>query len=132
MVRKCEDTQKDWNEALSLLLFACCDVPSETTGFSPFKLLYGQQVRGPLDILREQRVPSRKSVLVTRKASDKLFQIGDQVLVLAPVVIGKRTEKFQDRWQGPYTVIGKICPVTYIYMRCQTSARPQEQFTLRL
>lgn len=31
---KCEDMQKDWDEALPLFLFACREVPSETTGFS--------------------------------------------------------------------------------------------------
>ena len=35
------------------LLFAYHEVPQETTGFSPFDLLYGCHVRGPLDVLRE-------------------------------------------------------------------------------
>ena len=45
--------QKDWDEYLPYLLFAYWEVPQETTGFSPFELLYGRKVRGPLDILRE-------------------------------------------------------------------------------
>ena len=45
--------QKDWDEYLPYLLFAYREVPQETTGFSPFKLLYGRCVRGPLDVLRE-------------------------------------------------------------------------------
>ena len=35
------------------MLFAYREVPQETTGFSPFELLYGRCVRGPLDVLRE-------------------------------------------------------------------------------
>ena len=35
------------------LLFAYREVPQESTGFSPFELLYGRRVRGPLDILKE-------------------------------------------------------------------------------
>ena len=35
------------------LLYPYCEVPQESTGFSAFELLYGQKVRGPLDILKE-------------------------------------------------------------------------------
>jgi len=45
--------QKDWDEYLPYLLFVYCEVPQETTGFSPFDLLYGHHVRGPLDVFRE-------------------------------------------------------------------------------
>ncbi len=45
--------QKDWDDCLPYLLFAYCEVPQESTGLSPFELLYGRKVRGPLDVLRE-------------------------------------------------------------------------------
>ena len=35
------------------VLFAYREVPQESLGFSPFKLLYGRTVRGPMAILRE-------------------------------------------------------------------------------
>ena len=38
---------------LPYLLFAYREVPQSSTGFSPFELLYGHTVRGPLDILKE-------------------------------------------------------------------------------
>ena len=44
---------KDWDRWLPNLLFAYREVPQATTGFSPFELLYGRRVRGPLDVLRE-------------------------------------------------------------------------------
>uniref|UniRef100_A0A8C5PQ64 Integrase catalytic domain-containing protein n=1 Tax=Leptobrachium leishanense TaxID=445787 RepID=A0A8C5PQ64_9ANUR len=46
-------SHKDWERHLPHLLFAYREVPQEATGFSPFKLLYGRRVRGPLDLLRE-------------------------------------------------------------------------------
>jgi len=46
-------SQKDWDEYLPYLLFANREVPQETTSFSPFDLLYGRHVRGPLDVLKE-------------------------------------------------------------------------------
>ena len=44
---------KDWDKLLPYLLFAYREVPQASTGFSPFELLYGRLVRGPLDILNE-------------------------------------------------------------------------------
>ena len=41
---------KDWDRLIPFLLFAYREVPHESTGFSPFELLYGHEVRGPLDI----------------------------------------------------------------------------------
>ena len=52
---------KDWDKLLPYLLFAYHEVPQESTGFSPFELLYGRAVRGPLDILRESWEASKKS-----------------------------------------------------------------------
>ena len=54
MLRKCvSEKGKDWDKLVPYLLFAYREVPQESTGFSPFELLYGRDVRGPLDILRE-------------------------------------------------------------------------------
>lgn len=44
---------KDWDRYLDALLFAYREVPSETMGFSPFELIYGRSVRGPMHILKE-------------------------------------------------------------------------------
>lgn len=43
----------DWDEQLPYLLFALRESPCRTTGFSPFELMYGRHVRGPLDLIRE-------------------------------------------------------------------------------
>ena len=54
MIRKfTASNQKDWDEHLPYLLFAFREVPQESTEFSPFELLYGRRVRGPLDALKE-------------------------------------------------------------------------------
>ena len=47
MLRKTATTEgKNWDEFLPYLLFAYREVPQASTGFSPFELLYGRQVRG--------------------------------------------------------------------------------------
>lgn len=45
---------RDWCQWLLYLLFAITEVPQSSTGFSPFELLYGQQPRRLLDVLREE------------------------------------------------------------------------------
>ena len=51
--RMCAELPKDWDKYLPALLFAIREVPQESLGFSPFELLYGRSVRGPMAILRE-------------------------------------------------------------------------------
>ena len=52
MLRKVMQTQpKKWHRYLPALLFACRDMPNESTGFSPFELLFGRRPRGPIDLL---------------------------------------------------------------------------------
>ncbi|XP_040068703.1 uncharacterized protein LOC120841790 [Ixodes scapularis] len=51
--RMCSERPKDWDRYLPALLFAYREVPQASLGFSPFELLYGRHVRGPLAILRE-------------------------------------------------------------------------------
>ena len=51
--RMCAERAKDWHKYLPALLFAIREVPQESLGFSPFELLYGRSVRGPMAILRE-------------------------------------------------------------------------------
>ena len=53
LIRLADDQPRDWDRFLPAALFAYREVPSESTGFSPFELLYGRTVRGPTEILYE-------------------------------------------------------------------------------
>ena len=44
---------KDWGRYVQTLLSAYREMPNESTGFSPFELLYGRTPRGPVTILQE-------------------------------------------------------------------------------
>ena len=55
MIRSyCFDTGKDWDEGIHLLLFAVRESVQESFGFSPFELVFGHSVRGPLILLKEK------------------------------------------------------------------------------
>ena len=51
--RMCSERPRDWDRYISPLLFAYREAPQESLGFSPFELLYGRTVRGPMSILQE-------------------------------------------------------------------------------
>ena len=101
MLRKCaREEGKDWDRMIPFLLFAYREVPQESTGFSPFELLYGRDVRGPLDVLRETWVSSKKAnqdilsyVLLMR---DKLAAMTEHVQANLKAA-GDRQKKWYDR-----------------------------------
>ena len=49
----CLDNEKDWDEGISLLLLAFRELVQESLGFSPFELVFGHSVHGPLKLLKE-------------------------------------------------------------------------------
>ena len=51
--RLCSEQPRQWHRFINPLLFAYREVPQESTGFSPFEMIYGRTVRGPMQILRE-------------------------------------------------------------------------------
>ena len=53
LCRMCAERPKDRDKYLPALLFAIREVPQESLGFSPFELLYGRNVKGPMAIFRE-------------------------------------------------------------------------------
>ena len=50
----CFDTNRDWEEGVHLLLFAVRESVQGSLGFSPFELVFGHFVRGPLKLIKEK------------------------------------------------------------------------------
>uniref|UniRef100_A0A3P9KG95 Gypsy retrotransposon integrase-like protein 1 n=1 Tax=Oryzias latipes TaxID=8090 RepID=A0A3P9KG95_ORYLA len=139
------DTGKDWDRWLPFLLFAYREVPQASTGFSPFELLYGWDVQGPLDLLkksweakstktsergviqfvlemRERLAKYREEAEVNQREAQRSRKTwydqqarhrellpGQKVLLLLPSC----TSKLLAKWQGPYTILRRMGPVTY-------------------
>ncbi len=122
----------------SFLLFAYREVPQCSTGFSPFELLFGRQVRGPLDVLKEgwtAEKPAQCSVASNilqmrgklenfrTLAKDNLLAAQQRQKVwhntharerdLKPgqnilVLLPSGTSKLLAKWQGPYVATQKL------------------------
>ena len=134
---------KDWDKLIPYLLFAYREVPQASTGFSPFELLYGRSVRGPLDIVRESWEAREKSdesvvshVLSMRKRLEKMSELARENLATAQarqktwydknsrirefaigdqvlVLLPTSTNKLLAEWQGPYKVVKRMGEVDY-------------------
>ena len=53
LIRMCHEQPRQWDRYLPALLFALREMPTSSLGFSPFELLYGRNVRGPMSLVRE-------------------------------------------------------------------------------
>ena len=135
---------KDWDKLLPYLLFAYREVPQASTGFSPFELLYGHQVRGPLDVLSESWQSSQKSdesvVSHILSVREKLVTMRELVSTnlqqaqaqqkkwydhnaserefqegdMVLLLLPTSSNKLLAQWQGPYRVIKRMSKVNYL------------------
>ncbi|XP_078666715.1 uncharacterized protein LOC144908750 [Branchiostoma floridae x Branchiostoma belcheri] len=134
---------KEWDKLLPYLLFAYREVPQESTGFSPFELLYGRHVRGPLQVIRESWEGADQSsesvishVLKVRERMAAMTEVVRDNLRAAQttqklwydkrsrarefrpgdqvlVLLPSSKVKLEAEWQGPYTVARRVGPVDY-------------------
>ena len=63
-----DDFDGSWCECLPWVLFAYREIPVETLGFSPFELMYGYPVRGPLSLLRSTWLQSPLPASSTKRS----------------------------------------------------------------
>lgn len=144
MLRKTATQEgKDWNRLIPFLLFAYREVPQESTGFSPFEILYGCEVR---DILKESWCKDKRSnenvvsyILLMRERLEKMHQEactnmhrastrqktrydkGASERSFQPgdkvlVLLPTSSSKLTTQWHGPYPVIGSLFPGPSIHL----------------
>ena len=66
-----------------------------------------------LAINHQENTQARTKAWFDRSATATSFHKGDQVLVFTPAFSGHRSQKLEDRWCGPYTILGSLSLVTY-------------------
>lgn len=132
---------KTWDEILSYITFAYNTAPQETTGFTPFRLVYGREATTTLDAMLPHfpdmidadadifaqraeearqlaRVRIRRQQLVdarryNMRRRDVRFRPGDQVWVWTPIRRRGLSEKLLRKYFGPYKVLRRLSDLTY-------------------
>ena len=142
MLKRTDTDLKYWDRHLKYLLFAYRDTPHCVTGFSPFTLLFGRQVKRPLDLLRNSWLEGEaEDVNVSEWLLDVRARMSEMALIISDREVKAKAEmkKFYDRsakaktfsdgemvlvrkpglhskmgdsWDGPYQVAKQISPVT--------------------
>ena len=143
MMKRSQCQLKKWDKELKYLLFAYRSTPHVVTGYAPFTLMYGRDVRGPLEILQEAWLDGDTEPALV---SDWLAVVKAKLGTMSEVVSEKERiskakmksyydksakvrhfdpgemvlvwkpgihSKFGASWDGPYQVESKVSPVTY-------------------
>ena len=143
MLTKAASEGLDWVGQVPFTLFALRAAPNRDTAFSPFELVYGREVRTPLDILHQgwaqkefeeldtdewagwlverlqcwhsiERERGKSASKKRKKDFDK--KTVDRVLEEGDLVLCRvpgMTHKLEEAWHGPYPIVEKLNRVDY-------------------
>ena len=150
---------KDWDKLLPNVLFAYRKVPQESARFSPFELLYGWEVRGPLDVLKEEweaspSIPEsvvshilqmrerlqhttalvHKNIGMAQRQQMQWYDQTARECTLDPgdqflVLLPTSTLKLLAQWQGLYKVLQQVGLVNYLI---EMTGRQKRQYVFHI
>ena len=66
---------REWDKSLPFLLWAYREIPNDTTGISPNKMMFGHPLRGPLSVLKESWEPDSCSDALSITVKDYLDEL---------------------------------------------------------
>ena len=101
--RMCHEQPKQWDRYLPALLFALREMPTSSLGFSPFELLYGRTVRGPMSLVREIWTNDKVDTEIKNEyqyvldLKDRLYQTWE----LAHKMLGQMAQKCNQYYDVP-------------------------------
>ena len=139
----CDECPDDWDKGIPFVLFATRDSPNESTGFSPFELVYGHEVRGPLKLIKERFMSQDDDVNLLdyvskfRERLSKACEVAKEHLKVSQgkmkahadknakersfkpgdkvlVLLPLLGEPLKARFSGPYLVKKKLNDVNYV------------------
>ena len=137
------DATNNWDLNIGLTLMAYRSAVQASTGYTPYFLLYGREMRLPLDVIyrpperdqsrteyaievrktldqaynvardKLQLAPKRQKDYYDRRTRGKRLKQGESVWLRTPVLEKGVAPKFQEPWTGPFKVKKQLSDVTY-------------------
>ena len=120
LVRSLQESDKHWVEELNSVLWGLRTTPNQTTGYTPFFMVYDTEAVLPCDIIHdsprvrmyEEReaeldrqddldgLEEERDVAKARSVRAKTYNVGELVLRLPK----KINDKFKPKWEGPFII----------------------------
>ena len=143
MLRRLEGCTREWDRLLKYCLLAYRATPHTATGFSPYELVHGQALRGPLEAMRDGWIGGELSVANTtewvqelRSTLSKLHEVARahqekyKGITKEAYDLGAKERSFrvgdmvllhtlslsgtlESIWEGPYEVIASLSLTSY-------------------
>lgn len=149
----CLEHGNDWDEGVHLLLFAARESVQESLGFSPFQLVFGHSVRGPLKVLKEKWLKETDEINLLdyvssfkQRLAEACKMAGENLKVAQVRMKGwydERTRErsfnvgdrvlvllpvlghpLQARYYGPFEILSKVNDLNYVV---KTTGRRKER-----
>lgn len=100
MLRKyCHETGTSWDTHLDWLMFAIREANHDALGVSPFELLFGQSLRGPLKVLKNKWFDSKTTPVTVNQYLSELVKKSQTVNVLAKSHLFQLQDKTTQFWE---------------------------------
>ncbi|XP_063586253.1 uncharacterized protein LOC134763615 [Penaeus indicus] len=143
LTKYCQETGNEWDLGVPLMLYAIRCTKQESLGFSPYELLFGRDIRGPMKLLYESWIGMENSVCLSdyvekmktrlqhlqkfahenlESAQWSMKEIYDRKAAEREFAVGEkvllflpvRKQPLTAKYQGPFKVLEKINDINYI------------------
>ncbi|XP_064083906.1 uncharacterized protein LOC135199681 [Macrobrachium nipponense] len=116
MLKKfCLESNLDWDEGVKFLLFAIRESPQESLGVSPFEMVYGRLLRGPLALIKDEwlKPPDSHQTVTVQQYLSNFKETLSKVRKIASENLSKAQIKMKNNYDQK-TKIRKFNPGDFV------------------